>query len=353
MIRSIGWGASAAGSGLAAMTIERRDPGVKDVMVDILFCGVCHTDVHETRNEWHSTSYPIVPGHEIIGRVRATGNRVTRFAAGDLVGIGAMVDSCRKCEACAKSLQQYCHRGPTFTYNSKNDVTGEVTYGGYSDSLVVDEDFVLMVPLGLDPAAAAPLMCAGVTMYSPLRRYAVGPGAKIGIVGLGGLGHMGVKLAVAMGAEVVVFTTSPGKARDALRLGATGVVTPAVLESGTEHARSFDLLISTIGSAHDVNAYLRLLRRDGSYVVVGALEGLPAIGGNLLAARRVAVAGSFIGGIAETQDMLDFCGERGIAADIELIKIQDINSAFDRLVAKDVRYRFVIDMASIREGAGT
>jgi alcohol dehydrogenase (NADP+) len=314
---------------------------------------VCHTDVHETRNDWHSTSYPIVPGHEIVGRVRATGSRVTRFVVGDLVGIGAMVDSCRHCEACVKSLQQYCHRGPTFTYNSKNNVTGEVTYGGYSDSLVVNEDFVLRVPSSLNPAAAAPLMCAGVTMYSALRHYAIGAGMKIGIVGLGGLGHMGVKLAVAMGAEVAVFTTSLGKTGDALRLGATEVLTPANLDAVTQHARNFDLLVSTIGSVHDVNPYLELLKRDGSYVIVGALEPIPTVRGNLLASRRIAVAGSFIGGIAETQEVLDFCGERGIAADIELIPIQDINSAFDRVVAKDVRYRFVIDMASIHDRAGT
>jgi uncharacterized zinc-type alcohol dehydrogenase-like protein len=348
VIHTIGWAAPNATNPLAPFQFERREPGPRDVLIDIEFCGVCHSDIHQARDQWHGTIFPVVPGHEIIGRVRTVGEDVTKFTPGDLVGVGCMVDSCRTCEACAAGLEQYCRNGPVFTYNSKDPQTGDVTYGGYSNNIVVTEDFVLRVPENLDPAAAAPLLCAGITTYSPLRHWQAGPGRRVGVVGMGGLGHMAVKFAAAMGAQVVVLTRSPDKVGDALNLGASSVLLTTNAEAMSPHARSCDLVLSTIGQTHDVNPYLELLERDGAYVVLGAIEPLQdPVNGAYLVQRRISVTGSLIGGIAETQEMLDFCGKHNITSDIEKIAIQDINKAFERTVAADVKYRFVIDMASL------
>jgi uncharacterized zinc-type alcohol dehydrogenase-like protein len=348
VIHTIGWAAPNATSPLAPFQFERREPGPRDVLIDIEFCGVCHSDIHQARDEWQGSIFPLVPGHEIIGRVRALGADVTKFTVGDLVGVGCMVDSCRTCEACIAGLEQYCRNVAVFTYNSKEPRTGDVTYGGYSTNIVVTEDFVLKVPENLDPAAAAPLLCAGVTTYSPLRHWQAGPGRKVGVVGMGGLGHMAIKLALAMGAEVVVLTRSPGKVDDALSLGASSVVLSTDAEAMSSHSRSCDLVLSTIGRTHDVNPYLDLLKLDGAYVVLGAIEPLrDPVNAAWLVQRRISVTGSLIGGIAQTQEMLDFCGKHNITADIEKIAVQDINTAFDRTVTADVKYRFVIDMSSL------
>jgi uncharacterized zinc-type alcohol dehydrogenase-like protein len=348
MVRSIGWAAQDATSPLAPFSFERREPGARDVAIDILFCGVCHSDIHTARNEWHNTIYPCVTGHEIVGRVAAVGVGVTRFAVGDRVGVGCLVDSCRKCDSCQEGLEQYCTGGATGTYNTKNRETGEVTYGGYSSSIVVDEDFVLRIPDSLDLAAAAPLLCAGITTYSPLRHFGAGPGRRVGVAGIGGLGHMAVQFAATLGAEVVALTTNEQKAKDALRLGATEAVVVSDSDAMQSLARSLDIIISTLPSTHSVKPYLRLLRRDGAYVIVGALEPLTEpVPANLLAGRRLHLTGSGIGGIAETQEMLDFCAEKGITAEIETVSIQDINEVFDRTVAGEPRYRYVIDMATL------
>jgi uncharacterized zinc-type alcohol dehydrogenase-like protein len=337
-----------ATAALAPHDIVRREPGPLDVEIEILFCGVCHSDLHQARNEWHNTVYPCVPGHEIVGRVKRVGQRVTKFEAGDLTAVGCMVDSCRTCSSCEAGFEQYCLSFPTFTYNSPDKHLGGHTFGGYSTSVVVDEAFVLRVPAGLDPAAAAPLVCAGITTYSPLRHWKVGPGQKVGIVGLGGLGHMGVKFARAFGAHVVLFTTSPGKIADGLRLGAHEVVVSKDAEAMKKHTGSFNFILDAVSAQHDINAYLTLLKLDGTLTLVGAPEQpLPVAAFNLLLPRRN-FSGSAIGGIAETQEMLDFCGKHGIVSDIELIPIQKINEAWDRLVKQDVRYRFVIDMASLK-----
>ena len=320
-----------------------------DVQIKVLFCGVCHSDLHQARNEWSNTLFPVVPGHEIVGRVSAVGNHVSRYQVGDLVGVGCMVDSCRSCPSCDEGLEQYCENGFTGTYNGEDRQTGATTYGGYSTDMVVDQDFVLRVPENLDPAGVAPLLCAGITTYSPLRQWGAGPGKKVGIVGLGGLGHMGVKLARAMGAQVVLFTTSASKVEDAKRLGAHEVVISRNPEEMAQHTNSFDFILNTVAAQHDLNPFLNLLRRDGTLTLVGAPEHdhpSPQVFNLIMKRRRI--AGSLIGGIAETQEMLDFCGQHGITSDIELIPMQQINEAFERMLKSDVKYRFVVDINSLR-----
>ena len=343
--------AKSATSGLGPHTIQRRSPRAQDVQIEILFCGVCHSDLHQVRDEWHSvmpTVYPVVPGHEIVGRVVKVGRDVKKFKEGDIAAVGCMVDSCRTCPNCLAGEEQYCQKGMTLTYNTPDKILGGVTYGGYSDSIVVDEAYVLRVPNGLDAAGAAPLLCAGITTYSPLRHWNVGKGQKAGIVGLGGLGHMGLKFAKAFGAYTVLFTTSPKKTADAVRLGADEVVVSTDPAAMKKHAGSFDFILDAVAAEHDLNAYLELLNLDGTMTLVGAPEKpLPVSSFNLIMGRR-RLAGSAIGGIRETQEMLDFCGEKGITSDIELIPIQQINQAYERLLKSDVKYRFVVDMASLR-----
>ncbi len=341
--------APSAESPLAPFSLTRRDPLPGDVEIDILYCGVCHSDLHQARNEWHNTIYPCVPGHEIVGRVRRVGRDVKKFREGELAAVGCMVDSCRECGPCRRGLEQYCEHAPTFTYNSKDRRDGSITLGGYSERIVVDEAFTLRLSDKLDPAAAAPLLCAGITTYSPLRHWKVGKGQKVGIVGLGGLGHMGVKVARAFGAHVVLFTTSPGKIEDGKRLGAHEVVVSRNPDEMAKHKASFDFILDAVSAEHDINAYLSLLKLDGTLTLIGAPEKpLPVSAFSLLMPRR-SFAGSGIGGIAETQEMLDFCAERGIASDVEVIPIQKINEAYERMLKGDVKYRFVIDMASLRK----
>jgi uncharacterized zinc-type alcohol dehydrogenase-like protein len=335
-------------SPLAQSPIQRRDVGPRDVQIDILYCGVCHSDLHQVRNEWHNTIYPCVPGHEIVGRIVKAGRDVTKFREGDVAAVGCMVDSCRTCPNCVAGDEQYCDHFPILTYNGEDKHLGGVTYGGYSESIVVDEAFVLKVAENLNLAAAAPLLCAGITTYSPLRHWKVGKGQKVGIVGLGGLGHMGLKFAHAFGAHVILFTTSSNKADDALRLGADEVIVSTNETDMKRHLNSFDFILDAVSAQHDINAYLELLKRDGTLTLVGAPEHpLPVASFPLLIKRRN-FAGSIIGGIQETQEMLDFCADHGITADIELIKIQQINDAYERLLKSDVKYRFVIDMASLK-----
>jgi uncharacterized zinc-type alcohol dehydrogenase-like protein len=342
------YAAQSASSALAPFGIARREAGPLDVEIEILYCGVCHSDLHTVRDEWHNTIYPCVPGHEIVGRVKRVGNRVTKFKPGDLSAVGCMVDSCRTCPSCQAGLEQYCSPSPTLTFNSEDKHLGGHTFGGYSTHIVVDEAFVLRVPAGLDLAAAAPLLCAGITTYSPLRHWKVGTGQKVGIVGLGGLGHMGVKFARAFGAHVVLFTTSANKMADGLRLGAHEVVVSKDADAMKKHQGSFNFILDAVSAQHDVNAYLSLLKLDGTLTLVGApTQPLPVAAFNLLIPRR-SFAGSCIGGIAETQEMLDFCAARGIVSDIEMIPIQKIDEAYDRMLKQDVRYRFVIDMASLK-----
>ena len=338
---------------LAPFSFERRDPGPHDVAIDILFCGVCHSDLHTVRNEWGgSTVYPAVPGHEIIGRVTSVGGHVSKFKEGDLVGVGCLVDSCQVCAPCKAGLEQYCETGMTGTYNSPDRNTGENNLGGYSDAITVREEFVLSLPDGMDPAAAAPLLCAGITTYSPLRHWNAGPGKKVGVVGLGGLGHMAVKIAHAMGAEVTLFTTSPGKEEDAKRLGATHVVLSKDPAAMAAQARTFDLIINTVAVPMDLDPYIAALALDGTMVLVGA-PSLPHQSPTvfpLLLARR-SIAGSCIGGLPETQEMLNFCAEHGVTSDIEIIPIQSIEQAYARMLKSDVKYRFVIDMQSLKDEA--
>jgi len=342
------WAAQSATSALGPFSIQRRDPQPHDVAIEILFCGVCHSDLHQARNEWHNTIYPVVPGHEIVGRVVKTGRDVKKFKEGDLAAVGCLVDSCRHCSACLRGLEQYCENTPTLTYNGPDKYLGGMTFGGYSESIVVDEAYILKVSDKANLAATAPLLCAGITTYSPMRHWKVGPGQKVGIVGLGGLGHMGVKIAHALGAHVVLFTTSPGKTEDAKRLGAHEVVVSKNPDEMSKHTRSFDFILDCVSANHDINAYINLLKLDATLTQVGAPENpLPVAVFGLLFGRRN-FAGSGIGGIAETQEMLDFCAERGIVSDIELIGIQQINEAYARLLKGDVRYRFVIDMASLK-----
>jgi len=344
------YSAASATSPLAFTTIPRREPTEHDVQIEILFCGICHSDLHSVRNEWSEfmpTVYPIVPGHEIVGRVTKVGSAVTKFKSGDLAAVGCMVDSDGTCPECRAGLEQFCPN-MTLTFNSRDKQLGGVTYGGYSDSIVVDQRFVLRVPSNLNLAGAAPLLCAGITTYSPMRHWHVGKGKKVGIVGLGGLGHMGVKIAHALGAHVIVFTTSPKKKEDALRLGADEIIVSRNADEMQEHAGSFDFILDTVSASHDINAYLNLLGRDGNITLVGAPPKPLAVAAFALIPRRRSLSGSNIGGIAETQEMLDFCGQHNITADVEVIPIQKVNEAYERMLKSDVKYRFSIDMASLR-----
>jgi uncharacterized zinc-type alcohol dehydrogenase-like protein len=343
------YGTQAATAALEPLDIQRRTVGTDDVQIEITYCGVCHSDIHTARNEWQNSVYPVVPGHEIIGRVTKTGSGVTHFKVGDLVGVGCMVDSCHNCSACDDHLEQFCEKGASYTYNSHDKQLPEQrTYGGYSTSVVVDKAFVLRVPENIDGAAAAPLLCAGITTWSPLRHWKVKKGDKVGVVGLGGLGHMGVKFANALGAHVVMITTSPSKAADAKALGAHDVLISNDEVAMQKHLNSFDFILNTVPVGHDLNPYIALLKRDATMVIVGAVEPLkPFHGGGIIMGRK-RIAGSLIGGIKETQEMLDFCGKHNIVSDIELINMQDINQAYDRIISSDVKYRFVIDMQSLK-----
>jgi uncharacterized zinc-type alcohol dehydrogenase-like protein len=350
MYKAKAYSATSASSPLGSATVARRDPAEHDVQIEILFCGICHSDLHQVRNEWKdvmATVYPCVPGHEIVGRVANVGSAVTKFKAGDLAAVGCMVDSDRTCPECQAGLEQFCPN-LTLTYNSPDKHLGGVTYGGYSDAIVVDERFVLHVPGNLDLAGAAPLLCAGITTYSPMRHWGVTKGKKVGIVGLGGLGHMGVKFAHALGAHVVVFTTSPGKQEDARRLGADEVVVSRNAGEMQKHAGSFDFILDAVSANHDINAYIQLLRRDGNITMVGAPDKPLAVPVFELIFRRRSLSGSPIGGIPETQEMLNFCGAHNITADVEVIPIQKVNEAYERLLKSDVKYRFSIDMASLK-----
>ncbi len=351
MYRTNAYAAKSADQPLGPFQITRREVGPHDVQIDILYCGVCHTDLHHVRNDWDSSNYPMVPGHEIVGRVSKVGKHVVHFKSGDRVGVGCMVDSCQHCEACAKGLEQYCLNDPTWTYGDQDKVTDQPTFGGYSKQIVVTEKFVIEVPETLDLKSIAPLLCAGITTYSPLQHWKIGKGHKVGIVGLGGLGHMGVKLAKAMGAHVTVFTTSPWKVDDAPRLGADDVVLTRDRDVMRQHESSLDFILNTIPVSHDINPYVALLKRDGTLVVLGAIEPLePGLDGNLIAFRRRSVASSLIGGIEETQEMINFCAQHGITADVEVTPIQKINEAYERMLKGEVEYRFVIDMASLNPG---
>ncbi|HEY6289312.1 MAG TPA: NAD(P)-dependent alcohol dehydrogenase [Nitrospiraceae bacterium] len=350
MYKAKAYSAVSATSSLTSTTIARRDPTQHDVQIEILFCGICHSDLHQVRNEWSGvmpTVYPCVPGHEIVGRVTKVGSAVTTFKPGDLAAVGCMVDSDRTCSECQNGLEQFC-RSATLTYNFPDKHLGGVTYGGYSDSIVVDEHFVLRVPSNLNLAGTAPLLCAGITTYSPMRHWGVTKGKKVGVVGLGGLGHMAVKFAHALGAYVVVFTTSASKKEDALRLGADEVVVSRHSDEMKKQAGSFDFILDAVSADHDINAYIELLRRDGNITMVGAPEKPLAVPAFSLILGRRSLSGSPIGGIAETQEMLDFCGKHNITADVEVIPMQKVNEAYDRLLKSDVKYRFSIDMASLK-----
>lgn len=333
---------------LSATSIERRQPTPTDVQIQIQYCGVCHSDLHFARNEWGFTQYPAVPGHEIVGKVTAVGGSVKKYKVGDIVGVGCLIDSCRTCPNCRTGLEQYCDAGMLGgTYGGTDKYLGGPTLGGYSQSIVVTEDFVLRLPANLNPAAAAPLLCAGITTYSPLRHWKVGPGQKVGIVGLGGLGHMGVKFARAFGAHVVLFTTSPGKVADAKRVGAHEVVVSTDEAQMAAQAGSFDFILDAVSAQHDLNAYFNLLKRDGNLVLVGAPEKPLPVAAFPLIMRRRSFSGSLIGGLPETQEMLDFCGQHNITCDIEMIRMDQINTAYERMLKSDVKYRFVIDMATL------
>ena len=348
MLEAKGYAAQNATSPLAPYRFQRRAPGANDVQIEILYCGVCHSDLHTARNEWNNTLYPSVPGHEIVGRVVAVGSSVSQFKTGDTVGVGCMVDSCQHCASCNEGLEQYCEKGFVGTYNGPAFGGGENTYGGYSDNIVVDEKFVLRISHTENLAAVAPLLCAGITTYSPLRQWKVGPGQKVGVVGLGGLGHMAVKIAAAMGAHVVLFTTSPDKREDALRLGAKEVVVSKNADEMAAHVNSFDFILNTVAAPHNLDAFVNLLKRDATMTLVGAPatpHPSPSVFGLIFKRRRI--AGSLIGGIAETQEMLDFCAEHNIVSDIEMIDMQQINEAYERMLKSDVKYRFVIDMATL------
>lgn len=344
------WGTPSAATPLAPLTIERREPGPHDITIAIRWCGVCHSDLHTARNEWHNTLYPCVPGHEIVGAITAVGQAVTRFKPGETVGVGCMVDSCGHCASCAAGEEQYCENGFTGTYNGRGQVN---TWGGYAEHIVVDEKFVLHITHPRERlAAVAPLLCAGITTYSPLRHWGAGPGKKVGIVGLGGLGHMGVKIAHALGAEVVLFTTSPGKAADGKRFGAHAVVISKDADAMAAHTRSFDFILDTVSAPHDLDAYVRLLKHDGTLCLVGAPPTPhPSPSSSLLVGARRQIAGSLIGGIRETQEMLDFCAAHDIVCDIETIAMADINTAYERMLKRDVKYRFVIDMTTLDKTA--
>ena len=346
---AIGYAAQNAKAPLAPMQFNRRAPRPDDVAIEVLYCGVCHSDIHQARNDWGFATYPLMPGHEIIGRVTAIGDKVTKHKVGDLVGVGCMVDSCRTCSACQEDLEQYCLEGMTQTYASPDRIDGTLTMGGYSDKMVVSEHFVLSIPKNLDPASAAPLLCAGITTYSPLVHYGVEPGDKVGILGMGGLGHMGIKFAKAMGAEVTLFTRSAAKAEEARRQGADHVIVSTDAEQMKAAAGSFDFLLDTIPVQHDLNPYLETLRFDGVHILVGLIEPVePAVDAFNLVFKRRVLAGSLIGGIAETQEMLDFSAANGITCDIEMLDIKNINQAFERVQKGDVKYRFVIDMKTLK-----
>ena len=350
MYSSKAYSAASETAPLAVSTISRRDPAENDVQIDILFCGICHSDLHQVRNEWKSaapTVYPCVPGHEIVGRVLKVGSAVKKFKVGDIAGVGCVVDSDRTCPECQSGFEQFCPN-LTLTYNFPDKHTGGVTYGGYSDSIVVDERFVLKVPAGMDLAATAPLLCAGITTYSPLRHWGVTKGKKVGVVGLGGLGHMGVKIAHALGAHVVVFTTSPKKKDDARRLGADEVVVSSSANEMQKHRSSFDFILDAVSADHDINAYIQLLRRDGNLTLVGAPSKPLSVAAFGLMFGRHSLSGSPIGGLPETQEMLDFCGKHNITADVEVIPIQKVNEAYERMLKGDVKYRFTMDMASLK-----
>lgn len=348
MSQAIGYAAKSATSPLTPFHFERRVLGPQDVQIDILFCGVCHSDLHTARNEWHGTVYPVVPGHEIVGKVTKVGKQVTQFKVGDLAAVGCMVDSCQNCNNCADGLEQYCEQGAIFTYNSEEKQTGGMTYGGYADHIIVTEGFVMHVPTNLDLKAVAPLLCAGITTYSPLRHWNIGKGHQVGVIGLGGLGHMAVKLAHGLGAEVTMITTSPNKEQDARCLGASHILLSTDPHQLQQHANHFDFLINTIPHTHDINPYLNLLKANGTMVIVGAIEPLQSgVDCRALIFKRRSVAGSLIGGIKETQELLDFCAKQQILPDVEMIPIQKINEAYERMLKSDVKYRFVIDMKSL------
>ncbi|MFD4839252.1 NAD(P)-dependent alcohol dehydrogenase [Achromobacter sp. NPDC058515] len=349
MTQARGYAAHSADTPLVPFSFTRREPGENDVLIDILYSGICHSDLHQARGDWGNSVYPMVPGHEIVGRVAQVGKNVSKFKVGDYAGVGCMVDSCRHCKACRLNLEQYCEEGATLTYNDKERGSGELTFGGYSDHIVAQEHFVVKVSDKLDLKAVAPLLCAGITTYSPLRYWKVGPGQKVGVIGLGGLGHMGVKFARALGAHVVMITTSADKGRDARRLGADEVLVSRDAQAMAAHAGSFDFLLNTVPVSHDVNPYMALLTLNGTMALVGALTPLDPIPGANLIMGRKSLAGSAIGGMEETQEMMDFCAEHGIVSDVEIVPIQSVNEAYERLLKNDVKYRFVIDMASLAE----
>jgi alcohol dehydrogenase (NADP+) len=342
------FGAEAADAPLQQMNIERREVTPRDVEIEITYCGICHSDLHAAKNEWGGTRYPMVPGHEIVGKVTKVGNEVTKFKVGDTAGIGCIVDSCRECQYCNEGLEQFCVPGNTIVFGSPDKHLGGQTFGGYTESIVADENYVLKMPEKLDPAAASPLLCGGITVYSPLKHWKVGSGSKVGIVGIGGLGHLAIKIAKALGAHIVVFTTSPSKVEDAKNLGADEAVLSTDAEQMSKYAGSLNFILDTVSAAHDANAYLNLLKVDGALVLVGAPAEPLSIGSFNIIMGRKSFAGSNIGGIAETQEMLDFCAEHNITADIEMIRMQEINEAYERLEKSDVKYRFVVDMASLK-----
>lgn len=343
-----GYAAHTPTSPLVPFTFERREPGDDDVEIQILFSGICHSDLHQTRDDWGGALFPMVPGHEIVGRVTRVGSKVTKLKVGDFAGVGCMVDSCRECAACKDSLEQYCDQGATWTYNSKERGSEQLTFGGYSETIVTPERFVVSIPASMDLKAVAPLLCAGITTYSPLRHWNVGPGQKVGVIGLGGLGHMGVKFAKALGAHVVMITTSMSKAVDAQRLGADEVLLSTDAAAMAKHANSFDFLLNTVPVSHDLNPYMALLTREASMVLVGVLTDLdPPLKGVSFMFGRKKLSGSAIGGMAETQEMIDFCAKHNIVSDIEMVRIDQVNEAYERLIKNDVKYRFVIDMASL------
>jgi alcohol dehydrogenase (NADP+) len=346
-----GYAAPDAASALQPYSFTRRALRPDDVRIEIRYCGVCHSDLHQARNDWRNTVYPCVPGHEIVGEVTAVGPAVSKFRTGDSVAVGCLVDSCKNCSECNDGREQYCRNGPTLTYNGKDRPSGEITLGGYSTHIVVREEFVLRLPQGLDPARAAPLLCAGITTYSPLRHWRVGAGSKVAVVGLGGLGHMGVKLAAGMGAEVTVVTRSPDKAAEAASLGAHHMLISSDVAALKAATGTFDLVLDTIPVVHEVDPYLRLARAQGALVIVGVIDTIPAFTSRLVIGGRKTLSGSAIGGIAETQELLDFCGQKGIVAECEMTTIQQVNEAYERMERGDVRYRFVIDMQSLRQGS--
>ena len=348
MIHASGYAAQSRTTPLQHFSFERRDPSPKDVVIDIDYCGVCHSDIHQVRDEWGGSVFPMVPGHEIVGKVSAVGSEVTRFRKGDRAGVGVMVGSCRECSSCKCGLEQYCEKGMVGTYGAK-DSYGDITYGGYSNVIVTDEHFVYTISPELDPAAVAPLLCAGITTYSPLKHWGVGPGKKVGIVGLGGLGHMGLKFAHSLGAHVVQFTTSLTKKEDAMRLGADEVVLSKDADAMAKQKATFDFILDTVSAQHDLVPYLDMLKLDGTMTMVGLPETPSPVPTFALAGKRRALAGSNIGGVPETQEMLDYCAEHNIVSDVEMIPIQQINEAFERVLKSDVKYRFVIDMATLKK----